>query len=154
MSNNNSTTLHNTSSNTETELKKRYHDVYDKLFDAHLQILVTNNAVIKYKYNSNCNCNSNYNSNSNSKSKFTMNDIANSDDIINDTPDDDANICASIASREAYKQLAIAYNNTLNININSNSETDTETKTDFSKSCDTSELLIKTRIAITNYYSS
>ena len=145
MSNNNSTTQHivnDTSSNTETELKKRYHDVYDKLFDAHLQILVTNNAVIKYKYNSNSNSNSNY----------TTNDKANSNDTINDTPDDNVYLCAVIASREAYTQLAIAYNNTLNINING--DTETKTKTDFSKSCDTSELLIKTRIAITNYYSS
>ena len=144
MSNNNSTTQHivnDTSSKTETELKKRYHDVYDKLFDAHLQILITNNAVIKYKYNSNSNSNSNY----------TTNDKANSNDTINDTPDDNVYTCAVIASREAYKQLAIAYNNTLNININGNIKTETET--DLSKSCDTSELLIKTRIAITNYYS-
>ena len=145
MSNNNSTTQHivndtSSTSKTETELEKRYHYVYDKLFDAHLQILVTNNAVIKSKYNYNSNSNSNY----------TTNDKANSNDTINDTPDDNAYTCAVIASREAYKQLTIAYNNTLNIKING----DTETNTDFSKSCDTSELLIKTRIAITNYYSS
>ena len=145
MSNNNSTTQHivnDTSSNTETELKKQYHYVYDKLFDAHLQILITNNAVIKYKYNSNSNSNSNY----------TTNDKANSNDTINDTPDDNVYSCAVIASREAYTQLAIAYNNTLNIKINGDIKSETET--DLSKSCDTSELLIKTRIAITNYYSS